>query len=103
MENKVKGIIDAKIVCIDVADIIYNRGKAKIFNVLESQLEGQKLGASKRIVEDIITQICRDAAEYLSDTLKDWQTEVEAGGVLEEQAAIEAQAAFQKVKDVIRM
>lgn len=102
-EGTTKGIINAKIVCVDVADIIYNRGKARIFNVLESQLDGPKLNATKRIAEDIISQICRDVAEYLSDILGDWQIEVEAGGVLEEQAAIEAQQAFQKVKEVIRM
>ena len=103
MNDKVKGIINAQIVCVDVADIIYNQGKAKIFNVLESQLEGQRLSASKRITEDIIAQICRDASGYLKDILGDWHIEVEAGGVLEEQAAIEAQHAFQKVKDIIRM
>jgi len=103
VEDKVKGIINAQVVCVDVADIIYNQGKAKIFNVLESQLEGQRLHASKRIVEDIISQICRDTAGYLKDILGDWQMEVEAGGVLEGQVAIEAQQAFQKVKDIIRM
>lgn len=104
MEEKVKGIINAEVVCIDVADIIYNQGKAKIFNVLESQLEeGQKLWASKRIIEDIIAQISRNAAGYLKDILGDWQIEVEAGGILEGQVAIEAQQAFQKVKEVIGM
>lgn len=103
MSETVKGVIDSKVVCIDVADIIYNQGKAKIFNVLESQLEGQRLLASKRITEDIITHICRDVAKYLGDILGDWQIEVDAGGVLEGQTAIEAQQAFQKVKDVIRM
>lgn len=102
-KEAVKGIIDAKIVCVDVADIIYNRGKARIFNVLESQLDGQKLTATKRITLDIISQICRDVAEYLTDMLGDWQIEVEAGGELEEQAVIEAQQAFQKIKEVIRM
>lgn len=103
MEDEAKGIINAQVVCVDVADIIYNQGKAKIFNVLESQLEGQKLSASKRITEDIIKQICRDTAGYLKDVLGDWEEEVTAGGVLSEQAAIEAQQAFQKVKDIIRM
>lgn len=103
MEEKIKGIVDSKVVCVDVADIIYNQGKAKIFNVLESQLEGPKLGATKRITEDIISQICRDVAEYLTDILGDWKTEVEGGGMLDEQSAIEAQNAYQKVKSVIRM
>jgi hypothetical protein len=103
VDKKVKGIINAEVVCIDVADIIYNQGKAKVFNVLESQLEGQKLVASKHIVEDILTQISRNAAGYLKDILDDWQVEVEAGGILEGQVAIEAQQAFQKVKEVIGM
>lgn len=101
-EDKVKGIITAEIVCIDVADIIYNKGKAKLFTILESQLEGQKLSATKRIAEDVISELCRDAAIYLKDILgNDWQMEVETGGILEEQKAIEAQHAFQKVKEVI--
>ena len=103
MEENTKGIINSKIVCVDVADIIYNQGKAKIFNVLESQLEGQRLIATKRIAEDIITHICRDVAKYLEDILGDWEMEVEAGGVIEGQAAVEAQHAYQKVKDIIRM
>ena len=103
-EGTVKGIITTEIVCIDVADIIYNKGKAKLFNILESQLEGQKLSATKRITEDVVSELCRDAASYLKDMLgDDWKMEVEAGGILEEQKAIEAQHAFQKVKEVIRM
>lgn len=58
---------------------------------------------AKLLREDVITQICRDVAEYLSDTLKDWQVEVDVGGVFEEQAAIEAQRAYHKAKDIIRM
>ena len=103
MSEKVKGIINAQVVCIDVADIMYNPGKAQIFNVLESQLDEPRLRATKRITEDIITHICRDVSGYLKDILGDWEIEVEAGGKLDEQTAIEAQQAFQKVKDIIRM
>lgn len=101
MEKPIKGIVNADVVCIDVADMVYNQGKAKIFNVLESQLEGQKLYATKRIVEDILTTISRNTASYLKDILGDWETEVEAGGLIDEQTAAEAQLAYQKVKDVI--
>lgn len=40
-----------------VQDSIYNYGKAKIFNILEATLEGQKLEAAKRMVEDVLDKI----------------------------------------------
>ncbi|MCM0759596.1 hypothetical protein M7775_13640 [Sporomusa sphaeroides DSM 2875] len=75
-----KGIINAEWLATMVAGIIFNQGKAKLFNVLESQLDGgPKLHATKRITEDIIAGISQNAADLIRDTLGDWQEEVEVG------------------------
>lgn len=100
----VKGIIDAKTLAIDVGGIIYKQGKAKVFNVLESQIEDiNKLQACKRIVEDILTHISRDVAEFLLDTLEGWQIEIETDDILPEDATEEATREYQEVKEILRI
>lgn len=102
MEEKVKGIINTETVCVDVADIIYNQGKAGMFNVLESQIDEQnKLYACKRIVENMLKGICRNTTGYLKDILGDWQIEVEAGGILSGKDEKEARESLQEIKGVI--
>jgi hypothetical protein len=97
-EETVKGIITADILAVDVAGMIYRRGKAKIYNLLESQLgddhpsesivafgspyDSPKLKACKRITDDILEQISDLASRLIRDTLGDWTQEVEAGGRL---------------------
>ena len=75
-----KVIIDAEWLATEVAGIIYDQSKARIFNVLESQLDqGSKLNATKKITQDIITEVTRNAANLIRDVLRDWQDEVEPG------------------------
>jgi hypothetical protein len=101
MENTVKGIIDAKIVAADAAGIVYKQMKAKIFDLLESQLSpgpypeahkvtDPKLAACKRIAESMITATARDVNNFILDMLGDWEIEVEAGGKLTPEEEVEA-------------
>lgn len=74
MENRKE--IDVKLDALWLADIvaegIFNQGKAKLFNILESQFEGQKLEANKRLVKDVLVAICKDSKRLIIDVLGDW-------------------------------
>lgn len=90
-EKTVQGVIDAQTLAVMVTDGIYNQGKARLFTFLESQFEGQRLNACKKIVDDILTDISRNTGNLIRDILGEWQIEVEAGGELtpeEEQEAL---------------
>lgn len=98
------GIIDAKMVAIEAGGTIYKQGKAKFFNVLESQIENpQRLKAAKRITEDILTNIARDVSTMIQDILGDWTTEVEAEGLVAGHEAVEAEKEYQEIKGVLRI
>ena len=82
-----KGIINAEWLATEIAGLIYRNGKAKMFNVLESQMNNQlsvgamgdnpKMRATKRITEDLLETISKQAAQLIRDTLGDWQEEVD--------------------------
>lgn len=100
------GYLTTKTVAVDIGGMIYNQGKAKIFNVLESQIdEPRRLRACKRIVEDILTKIARDASQYLIDILGDWEAEVEydPDAQLPENEAAEAEKEHQKIKEILQI
>lgn len=52
-----------------VMDTIYNYGKAKICNILEASMEGTKLEASKRLVEDVLDKIGYEINVTIRETL----------------------------------
>lgn len=104
----IDAVIDADFVAEHVAGIIYNQGKAKIFNVLESQLpcdsttDNQKMSACKNITVDIIGSIARNAARFIRDTLGDWSQDVIAGGKLSDEDERAALKEYEEIKKVIR-
>jgi hypothetical protein len=105
-EEKLRGIIDAKTLAVEVGGIVYKQGKAKIFNVLESQIDDpNKLKACKRITEDILTNISRDASEFIIDTLGDLEidVEVDAAGDLPEKEAAEVSMEYEEIKEILRI
>lgn len=102
MESKV--IIDANWLATEVASIIFNRGKAKIFNVLESQLEsGERLNAAKRLTEDIISHIAKNSADMIRNVLGDWQEEItlEPEADLTPEELEEIKSNYDKVEQII--
>ena len=57
----------------DVGRTIYDSGKARICTLLEAVLEGQKLNAAKRILEDILSDIAINVTEHIKYTVgEDW-------------------------------
>ena len=73
-KENVCDVITAEILAKEVAEMIYNQGKAKIFNILESQIEdGSRLRACKRITQDVIGQIAQNAIELTGSILGGWQ------------------------------
>lgn len=79
-QSEVKGIIDAQILAELIGQTIYNQGKAQIFNILEAvMLPDERLKATKRLVQNILSSITKDVADELRDILGDWQIEVIAG------------------------
>ena len=99
-----KAIIDAEWLATEVASIIFNQGKAKVFNVLESQLEpGTRLGAAKRLTEDVISNIARDSAHFIKDVLGDWQDEVIPGPEVDltPEEIKEIESDYQKIEQII--
>jgi hypothetical protein len=75
-EPALHNFYDVNMLAKDVADIIYRQGKAQVFNVLESQIEDhQRLNASKRMVENLLSNIGRDAKMLIKDVLGDWKVE----------------------------
>lgn len=85
-EGVEEGILSAEDLALQVAGIVFNQGKAKIFNLLESQLgmqepysdamypkESQRLRAVKRMAQDIIKGIAKEVQEFVVSTLgRDW-------------------------------
>lgn len=106
--SNVKATIDADWLATEVAAIIYNNGKAKIFNVLESQLpqetttDHQKMRACKDIAVDIIGNIAKKSADFIREILGDWEVEIEAGGEVSDEDAIEAEKEYDEIQRIIR-
>ena len=113
MSNTIKGIYTAELMAIDVAGIVYKQLKAKIFDLLESQLATKltlsdqnttdpKLSACKRIAESMITATAKDVKRFIVDTLGDWEQEVEAGGELTPPELCEAAKERKEIDDAVR-
>lgn len=104
-QREAKGVIDAQWLATEVASIIYNRGKGKILTVLESQQEpGPKLFAAKKLVEDVLAGISKDAANLICDILSDWQEEVGIGPEADLSAAEleELENEYKEVEEIIK-
>ena len=103
MADTIKATINAKWLATEVGQIIYRQGKAKVFNVLESQIDDRtKLGASKRIVEDILANITRDVGSFISEVLGDWEEEVEAGGEVSDEEYLETMKEYEEIENILR-
>ena len=105
MAEEIKVTLNAEWLAQNVADLVYRQGKARMFNVLESQLspevpeERHRLMACKRLVEDILSDITRDVAALIRHTLDDWATEATAGGEVD---ADDVPEGFEEVIDLVR-
>ena len=103
MADTIKATINAKWLATEVGQIIYRQGKAKVLNVLESQIDDRtKLGASKRIVEDILANITRDVGSFISEVLGDWEEEVEAGGEVSDEEYLETMKEYEEIENILR-
>lgn len=76
-EDVIVETIDAEWLADVVGQGIYNTGKAKLFNILESQFEGQKLEAMKHLVKDVIVELSKNARETIIDILEEWESKIE--------------------------
>ena len=100
----VKGFIDAEWLAVEVTSSIYNKGKAHIFNVLESiyaDAGDPRLRANKKLVESILNGICNTVTDLIVDVLGDWNQEVEAGGEVSPEDAAEAMREHNEARNVI--
>ena len=102
MKEIMKGYYTAEIFAVDVAGIVYKKMKAKIFDLLELQFEGEKLTACKRIAESMISTTAKDVKVFMIDTLGDWEQEVEVGGILTIPEVCEAAKERLEIDDAIR-
>ena len=101
-QETVQGIITAEELGLMAAQIIYRKSKAKFFNVLESQVDKDKLEPCKKITEDIIDRVVKDVYNLITKTLGDWQMEVEAGGELTEESEKQAREEYKEIKNKVR-
>lgn len=104
-KDTVKCIIDAELLAKVAGGMVHRQGKAKMFNVLESQIpenEIERIGACKCIVDDILSNIAVNVFKLIKDTLGDWQIEVEVGGELSEEEEIKKEVRAQKEYEKIR-
>ena len=63
-----KDVTDDEYIEEQVAKIVYNQGKAKIFNLLESQItEDRKLTSCQKIARDIIKKITEDVLAFVKE------------------------------------
>ena len=107
MAEEIKVTLNAEWLAQNVADLVYRQGKARVFNVLESQLspempeERHRLMACRRLVEDILSDITRDVAALIRRALDDWTTEATAGGEVNADDVQEAIKGFEEVTKII--
>lgn len=81
--DKVEATINAEFVATSVAGIVFNQSKAKIFNVLESQIDNEKrLAATKRITQDIIADVVKKVYKFIIDILGNWEGKVFVSDIL---------------------
>jgi len=101
-QEGVEGIINAGILAEEVGALIYNQSKAKIFNLLEAQMDcdGVRMRACKQIAQDIIALIAKDASELIKNVLGDWQAEVVGYGEISDPE--EAEKEYAKVKSILK-
>lgn len=106
--SEVKAVINADWLATQIADSVYRQSKARVFNVLESQLsdgdeiQRPKLDACKRIVGDILSDIARDSARLIRDTLGDWEQEITAGGYVSYEDAEKARKAYEETISILK-
>ena len=102
-EETVKGTIDAEWLAVEVAGLVYNSGKANIFNILESIYEDEydpRLRANKKLAENIISGISRRSSRLIRDVLGNWKAEVEAGGEVSPEDVAEAKREYEEARKV---
>ena len=102
-EETVKGTIDAEWLALELTGLIYNSGKANIFNVLECMYEDNhdpRLAANKRLVSSILDGICKKSSKLIADVLEDWEAEVEMGDEVSPEDAAEAKREHEEARKV---
>ncbi|MDR3560490.1 MAG: hypothetical protein P4N59_03465 [Negativicutes bacterium] len=102
MSKKAK--INAEWLSGEVGGMIYNQGKAKVMNVVETLIP---LGTDKhrgysRLVEDIMDTIGKNAVRLIKDTLGNWEQEVELGKELTGEELAAAKAEYAEVDNVLK-
>ena len=110
-------IVDAEWLGEQVSHMVFNQCKAKIFNLLESQLgmeepysdamypkESQRLRATKRMAQDIISGIAKDAKEFIVDMLADWEEKliISDEAILTEDEEAEAIKEYEETKEALK-
>lgn len=100
-ETLIYGYYDAGLLAVEVTGIVYNQGKARLFTFLESQFEGQRLSACKKIVEEILSDIGRNAGNLVKDMLGDWKIEVEGDGEITKEEAEQAAQEYEEAERVL--
>lgn len=48
---------------------VYNYGKAKLFNIIEAILEGKRLEATKKLIEDVLTEMSSRVYTQITNVL----------------------------------
>lgn len=100
MQAKMNAVTLADTVCQG----IYNYGKAKLFNVLEAQFEGQRLSANKKMVNDVLVTICNNTQNLLLDMLGDWEQDITipADALVPVEEAKEAQQDYEEYQKAVK-
>ena len=105
-KETVKGTIDAEWLAVEVTSSIYNKGKAHIFNVLESiyaDAGDPRLRANKKLVESILNGICNTVTDLVVDVLGEWKQEVEMGGEVSPEDAAETKRDYDEARKVLSL
>lgn len=104
-EDIVRGTINGEWLAEQVVGIIYKQGKAKMMNLLESQIpedQKQRIKACKWILEDMLEVIGHNVAGLIEDTLSNWEQEVEFGGKLSPEEEAEARKEYKEFRNVFK-
>ena len=114
-ENLCEGFMTAEQFALQVAGIVYNQSKAKIFNLLESQLaesatvfipeDSPRLKAVKRIAQDVIKDVAKDVKEFIIDFLgEDWKQPIlfDPEDALTGEGEKAAQQEFDEVEEALK-
>ena len=110
-------IVDAEWLGEQISHMVFNQCKAKIFNLLESQLgmqepyseimepkESQRLKATKRLAQDIISGVAKDAKEFIIDMLADWEEKliISDEAILTDEEEEEAQKEYEETVKALK-